>query len=156
MGFDQMTPVYKSWLVLGSKITLTWNYKDSSLYTKNPLTVMLACVDPGFVFTDAVSIKENRDKHWTWTTWMDTANSNVPSTRRLTNWFSARKFWDVRDVSDDIVYRGNATTDPAVQAYYEIFFMENEGNLKTSSPYYFTVNIDYIVEWSGKALTTGS
>lgn len=140
MGFDQWMLFYEHYEVLGSKITVTfWNsgeaiatnqyvvgiYTDSDTSSTTSLTQMLE--QPGTRYSNLGILSKD--------------HVNV------TKYWSAKKFFGNRYITSGGAIQGNATTNPAEQAFWHVFAGASD-NLTNPGIIYFNTMITFIVKFT--------
>lgn len=145
MGHDQWTALFNHYVVLGSKITVKFCDADAST---TPTHVGLYLSDGKTLsYTTGYEFIEARK---------GTYRLMVPNEGRrhiMSNKFSAKKFYNVKDVKDNLNRLGAASgASPTEQAYYHIWIQTLDA---TTQSIRCVVEIDYIVLFSEpKDLTT--
>jgi len=145
MNFDLWTQLYNHYIVIGSKITCTFNYQltaqaggwiygvilaDDSTSTSDPTTMM----EQGLVKYRI------RDGH------VNTAGTSAPTVKRG---YSCKKFFNIANVSDNVERLGAAVgTNPTEEACFNVFAGPTPGSGTDIGTVYCTVSIDYIVMFS--------
>jgi len=144
MGFDQMSLLYNHYVVLGSKVTAT--------FTPRIANTSGAAVVSGIEITDDAVVttvprhtilEQRKGLYRTVTT-----SNNKPFT--LSRKFSAKRFFNVKDVKDNVTRIGapNAAL-PAEEAFFRIFMMSGDVNVADDPPSFnVLVTVDYIILWS--------
>lgn len=141
LGFDQYTPIYDHYTVLGSRITIRAVANDSS----TPLGANMV----GVYTNDDTTAVTSYD------TVIEQGKGNVKilsgasATGQCTvaHNFSTKKFFGVTDVKDNDQLKGSSSTNPGDGAFFVVFAQgldaaTNQGAL------FANVTIDYIVQWS--------
>lgn len=141
LGFDQYTPIYDHYTVLGSKITVDF----TAATTSAALGANKVCI---FVNDDASAVT-------TWDTIMEQGGavskiltgSNAGGTCRLSKKFSTKKFFGVTDVKDNDQLKGSNSANPLDGAYFAVLA---QGMTSSDNPngFYANVMIEYITQWS--------
>jgi hypothetical protein len=139
LGFDQWALLFNHYVVLGSRITVTATPAD------------LTGQSPGHVgnyLTDGKSTPYSTSRMFIEAR-KGTVRAIVPrqaKAARFSNKFSAKGFFGVTDVKDNITHLGAAVTaDPTEEAYFTTWYQTSDNSTDTMS---FTATIDYIVAFS--------
>lgn len=114
-GFDQWSALYNKCVVIGSKINVyQQGYTASSA---QPWAAGIYLSDDTTNFTDyQVLVEANRGRFM--------RSTPYPGTfRKVSNWFSAKKFFNVKDVKDNMDRLGNgvSTTVPGDSAIFKVW-----------------------------------
>lgn len=138
MSYDQWSALYNHYVVLGSKITIKLLPIDGD---QSPgycgIYLSDGTVPP---YTSAPEFAEARKG--TWKLIIPAQSSSVT----LTNKLSVKKFFNVKDVKDNIDRLGaSVTANPAEEAYYHFWYGTANGSTDTIRIMY---TIDYIVQFS--------
>lgn len=139
MGWDQWGLLFNHYVVVGSKIEVTLTSATSG--TGFP-TVF------GIYLTD-----QTTPPYTSWTQYSEAKkgthcflNGNFSNTKKCTSRFSAKKFFNISDINDNVNRIGAATTAaPGDQALFNLWFQTLNG---TTAAYSATVTIDYIIDFS--------
>jgi len=139
--YDQYTPMYNHYLVLGSKIRVSGHMgvAGTSNISNGRLTVrLLDTVTTPDIPDSIIDLLESKN-----TVSIPIHNQAVGNaTRWLTKTFSAKKFFGVKDMKDNHQLGAYYTANPTIDAWFNIVVMgASTGTLSTS---YITVIIDYI------------
>lgn len=147
LGYDQWEQFYNHYVVLGSKITvqLTSGYQannnDSVIFwsylsddtTLSPIST-----------TDTSLIENGKAKYR-----ITNGNMQIGKPIVLTTKYSAKKFFNVDDVKDNLTRLGAAFgANPTEEAYFCFGVGPISGNTNLSGRWTFLVTVDYIVEFS--------
>lgn len=137
MGADQWALFYNHYVVLGSRISCTVTGSDSS--ETGSLAINMLLSDDSSVPTDiSALIEEGRG-----TTQMQ-GGFNAIGTRTVIGKYSAKKFYNIKDVKDNVTRIGSAFGgDPTDIAFYNLTI--EDPALTTSSDISVLTVIDYIV-----------
>lgn len=144
MGHDEWGALYKHYVVLGSKCTTLVNQSDSVSNTSN-LTAVGSYVHNALLapYEDFSEFAEARKGQY------KTVSAISTRSMRLTNTFSAKNFFHVTDVNDNIRHLGALVgSNPSDAAYYHIWAQSLDPSVPTNTEITFLVTIDYIVEYS--------
>lgn len=141
-GWDQWSILYNRAVVLGSRIT---TYFQNNLADTSQILGMggIYVSDDSTNYTDYQDLSEaNKGKF---------ARVNTGGTAyqpKVKNWFSAKKFFNVKDVRDNIALLGNGigASVPANDAMYKVWAQPLDK--ATSATYTCTSIIEYIVLFS--------
>lgn len=138
MGFDQWSTLFNHYVVLGSKLTMSIVPFDAG---GGPCATGAYLTDGSTVpYTSASEFMEAKK---------GTVKLISPDQRKATyvvSKFSAKKFYNVKDVKDNVSRIGSpVSADPSDQAYYVIWVQNRDGS---TSSYSVLVQIDYIVLFS--------
>lgn len=143
MNFDMWSELYGKYIVVGSKITVTFNFgtvaqadgvvygcilSDDTTYSNNVITVM----EQGLTRYKIAN-----------------ANSFKPQAIKAICGFSCKKFFNITNPTDNLTTLGAAVTDnPSNQAYFVIFCGPTPASTIDLTSVMATVSIDYIVIFS--------
>jgi len=137
MGFDQWALLYNHYCVLGSKITVKVAPKIIQATSVVGCLLSDAAVAP---YSDSDNYQEARKGM----SKMISVGQGKPVT--VSSKFSARKFFNVKDVKDNFDRLGSDTTSsPAEQAYHIVWVQSKDG---LTADYTCIVQIDYVVAFS--------
>jgi len=137
-GHDQWLQFYNHYVVIGSKV---------NMQITTPTTPQTTAVMASILLTDDLTVNTNPvlaiEQGKARYTLID--GSGAVRAKNVRNNFSARKFFNVKDVLDN-VDRIGATfgADPLDQAYYALTFSTTNGSV-TDVPYQALITIDYLV-----------
>jgi len=139
MGWDEMSSLYKHYVVLGSRCVPRWSKQDA--VDDVPTTIGCYLNDTfgtGYTSGDAfVEAKKGTIRFWTG---KESTAIATPCS------YSAKKFWNVTDVKDKSGELGAVvTTNPSKTAY---FIMWASASLAGTEAFVCQVTIDYIVMFS--------
>lgn len=139
MGFDQWAGLFNHYIVVGSKISIAMTSADTS--NTNPSVFGVYLTDSTTVpYTDWTEFKEAKKGS------QRTVQGGRTSTPRCGTKFSAKKFYNVTDIKDNVARLGaSITATPSEQALYCVYYQLINLQTITQS---FTVTIDYIVDFS--------
>lgn len=138
MGTVTWAGLYNHYVVLGSKITCNFVSATSTGVAPGTAGIYLNAIDSFPYTTAGAFIEAKRGSH---------KQMPVSTTRQISlrNTFSTKKFFNVKDVKDNLNRLGAATNaNPVEEAYYLIWFVTQTG----TTTWYFTVTIDYCVLFS--------
>lgn len=140
-GWDQLKEYYNHYVVLGSKITVHAVPQTDNAVNAGVLGVYLSD-DTSHGFTSYTTFIEAGKGTWS------LMNGGSNEAKRLTCNFSAKKYFNVDDVKDNLDRLGAATTtDPNEIAVYNCWYqVSDEGSTGTNVALVF--KIDYIVSFS--------
>lgn len=135
MGHDQWTTFYNHYVVLGSKITVTFSNEDSG----DPMLAgVLLNDDTTLTSSSVTSIIENGKGRYCH---LDTAGG--PGVRTCVEKFSAKRFFKC-DVKDRTDLKATFGTNPAEEAFF-VVWTAAMNVASDPSVVYATVKIDYLV-----------
>lgn len=136
---DTYASLYDNYIVVGSKIT--------AKFWSTGVTANTACANVGILLKDKNTIETSN------TLWMERPNNSFktlgPVTgpnalQTVTKSFSAKKFFSLKDVKDNVgVYGAAFGADPSDVAYYQL--VVSPASTIDISNVYITVVIDYMV-----------
>lgn len=135
-GFDQFMAQYNFYMVIGSKITVTWSLGQPGDAVTNNLMCGVFLKDDITVITDPLLLRENG--HSRWTTITDSIHP-----KRSVKKFSAKRFFNVKDIKDNAEYAGTAEGNPLQSAYYHLWAANAAPNVD-GSVVLANVMIEYI------------
>lgn len=135
MYFDQMMAIYNHYIVIGSKITITWAQLPDAAGTRPPVIVGCFLNDDTVVTPGIYGILENS------TIKSKTMTQNTGVTCTTVCKFSAKKNFG-GSVLADADLQGTVTTGPAEEMIYTLF-VDSSPSL-TSCTVMYNVRIDYI------------
>lgn len=143
-GFDTWATMYNHYTVLGSKIKVHFNADTPGTAEQNVVGIQLK--DTNTVdMTDAGGIIEQGE-----TAWKFCGNNGTGSKSHayVTKGYSTRKFFQTRDVEDDI-YRASVTGNPSETAFFHVIAAPfNPGD--NPGPITCLATIDYFVKFTGR------
>lgn len=137
-GWDQWTALYNQATCIGSKITV-YHYGTGTA-SATPFIVGIYLADDSTNYTDYRSLIEARRGRWMRVT------NNVSSVQpRCTAKFSAKKFFNVKDVKDNVDHIGAAVTESAAvnPALYKLWAQPVDQTASSTAT--ITAIIDYIM-----------
>lgn len=135
MGYDQWAGLFNHYVVLGSKLTMRIN-SDGGL---QGITGVYLSDDTTIPYSDGVQIVEAKR-----------GGSVVVANQRnqvsVNGYYSAKKFFNVKDVKDNLARLGaSVTSNPTEQGSYIIYFNTLNGTTESLN---IIVQIDYICLFS--------
>lgn len=138
MGHDQWAALFNHYVVLGSKIRVSVVNNDT---TKEPANVGVYLSDGKTLsYTQANEYIEARKGQYR------TIDPSNTRTIIINNKFSAKRFFNVKDVKDNIDRLGGTMgSNPGDDAYYHVWYQVMTGN---SDSIRLQIVIDYIVLFS--------
>lgn len=150
LGHDEWSNFYNHYVVIGSKISVKYVYSATNANEGQAIGVYLSD-DTSYPSDMNNLIEQGLGKYRV----MGAASYSAPSAPTIVNKFSAKKFFNVTDIKDNVGRLGAAfNANPQEQANYIIWV----GALDPTSDLgqtYILVTIDYIVAvMEPKALTT--
>lgn len=139
MGHDELANLYERYVVVGSKISVRFT-SSGSLPGQSSANV-------GIILKDA-STPETLPKTWmeknkSVFTSMTTADGSR-GTATLNKFFSAKKFFSIKNIVDNDRYGADFGSNPADSTYYHCIVAPADSSLDLQ-PFYLTVVIDYLV-----------
>lgn len=149
-GWDQWTAIYNDYVVLGSKLRVSAvPPNQSSTASGSGMIVALLSDSPSpYTVTTSAGALAAMETGRAAFKQMSANSSSSPTVIR--KHFSAKKFWNVTNLKDNIVRLGaSVTATPNEQAYYHLAFFTNDESVTTSAGPYCWVTIDYIILFSG-------
>ncbi len=146
MGFDQMALQYEHYVVLGSKISVSWTQDTSS--TAPGLCGTYVRGAAGTASASSDDIIEHRRGTWA------IIQPNVTYAPKIRARYSAKKFFNVKDVKDNLDRLGAAVTaSPTELAHYVVWL---QMFLSATDTRTCLVNIEYITLYSEPKELIGS
>ena len=145
-GFDQMMTLYNKYCVLGAKVNVLLRPgSTSNTYAMNVYAEMSELTS--IQYTNSIGWEKPGVKIATF----NSSASNVynPS-RRLSFWFSAKKFFRAKNRNDLISnedYKGSASNNPATEAYLYLTY-QGQQIQQTTAKLAVDIVIDYIVAFT--------
>lgn len=138
MGWDQWVQLYNHYVVLGSKITVTF----APMVSANPIVCGVYLTDaPALPYASySQFIEAGRGMH----------KLITPESKPVTTMsrYSAKKFYNVKDVKDNLDRLGNTTTaNPFESAYYHVW-LQSADKQTTSAIVYAIITVEYTVLFS--------
>lgn len=146
LGFDQFTPIYNHYVVLGARIKATFTYRDEVGDVVHPIMCGIYDDDDGSNSLTYSSIVEGGDRRK-----YNFLTSNNDKLEVYSKWTSTRTFGNA-PVSDPS-QRGSASADPSETHQWCIWYY-NLGN--SSHVINVAVDIEYSVVWFEKKDLAGS
>lgn len=142
LGFDEASVYYNHYVVLGSKITVAFSAgSTASSYGPSQLVGVFISDDATFPGTTS-SLTEQGLTKWRYLAQAQTKGNAVT---KVVNRFSAKKFFNITDIKDNIEELGaTVTADPNDQAQFVVW----TGSMDTGTDPPFVncfITIDYIV-----------
>lgn len=138
--YDQMAAKYNHYTVYGSKMTVTASQLDN-VPQANVVGVNLqpgSSSPAGWYWGTYIEAKQGEFRH------MSASNAIKPVKFGAT--FSAKKFFNVKDVIDNQNLRAAVDTNPAEEAFFDLWMQPHDQVSDTAVD--FVVVIDYIVKWT--------
>ena len=149
LGFDQWTTFYNHYTVLGSKITVKFilnNALQATNYTPIACGVKLLD-DATAVYSTGAFFDNLAERGFSYKIMVPNVNQVYPV--RCVSKYSAKKFFNLKDVKDNNTRVGSpATGNPNELAVYQIYFGSLNGQGVSDYTMQCLVTIDYIVQWS--------
>lgn len=139
LGYDQWTAFYKSYLVVGAKISIYPSYITSGT---QPIYAGIYLDDTVTASGDYTKLIEQGNTKYT------VINpSLVTKIRKLTHHYSPKKYWKIKDVIDNRdEYGANFGANPTKEAQWVVWIQSSD--LTATSSVRVMVVIDYIVDMS--------
>lgn len=149
-GWDQWTAIYNDYVVIGSRVKVTATAPNSTSPSAGSglITILLSDSPTPYVVTTSVgattAIESGR------ATYRQFAPNTSQAPIKLSKSFSAKKFWNITNIKDNITRLGAAVSaNPSEQAYFQIYFSANDESISTSSGPLCWIILDYLVIFSG-------
>lgn len=140
-GFSTMQSLYQHYVVIGSKISITWSNNSSSTTSEVPTRVGVFLNDDNSLgvsnYWELIENGRGTSKM------IGSGNSNLYHVTRTMGKFSAKRFFNITDVKDNRNTLGAAvTTNPSEEAYFAVWSQAiGTGTAALAA----NVTIDYIV-----------
>lgn len=144
LGFDQWSQFYNHYVVLGSKITAQLTAGNNN---NNSDGAIFFCYlnDDGTIPTSVSALIEQGKAHYT----LVPGNLQTQRAVQVRNTYSAKKFFNVKDVKDNLTRIGAATSaNPSDLAMFNIGFSAITAGSTFGGNWSIIVTIDYIVSFS--------
>ena len=135
LGYDEMTPLYTHSTVLGSKITC--NYVSNG--TDNMMVGCYLNNDTSPVTTYDTIAEQGKGVYKLMTP--------AAGSSKIVQKFSAKKFFGVKDVSDNEKLSAGVGSNPAEEAFYIVWAQSHSSSYNPAS-FFATVTIEYLVLWT--------
>lgn len=135
-GFDQFMEQYNFYMVLGSKITVTWSLGQPGDSVSNNIICGVFLKDDLLINTNPQLLRENGHSRWTMI-------SDARHPKRSVKKFSAKRFFNLTNVKDNAEYAGTADSNPLQSAYFHLWACSAAPNVD-SSVVLANVMIEYI------------
>lgn len=148
LGWDQWKNFYNHYTVIGSKMTLRVvpNLSTSSVPAA---TVTIFLNDDTTLDVTNPFIRMEKGLG---TTKLFNPNQGMDKSIMLRSFFSAKKFFSVKDVKDNLTRLGAVTgANPSEQAIFTIVYGPADNSSTSTPACQFAVTIDYIVQFSEPA-----
>lgn len=142
--YDQMTPIYNHWKVIGAKISVQFIPTAS---TTVPQFVGIIADDDTSTSVDINTLNEQPDTRRKQIAF----NNNRPV--RITHTYSAKKVYGPSVMGNNRL-EGDATADPTEQFYFTLYNCPVDGS--TAVGVSALVTIDYIAVWTEQKDVSGS
>lgn len=139
MGFDQMAAMYNRYLVLGSKITVSF-YDNAS--THNTPVLVGACMSDAATppYTTTTGYIEAKRGQWR------TITGGQRYATKLQCRYSPKRFWGLKDIKDNREKIGSGVTaSPEQIAHCIVWIKATDGGTQSLS---VTTVIDFLVQFS--------
>lgn len=146
LGFDQYTPIYNHWVVIGARLKATFTYRDDVGDTVHPIMVGIYDDDDGTNALTYSSVVEGTDRRKY--NYLTTNNDRVDVYSR---WRSVKTFGNAP--LSDPSQRGSTTADPSETHQWYVWYY-NQGN--TANTINVSVDIEYSVVFFEKKDLAGS
>lgn len=143
LGFDQWSTFYNHYVVKGSRITL--NISGGNLANNSDAGLFFCYLtDDTSTTASAADILEQGKAHYR----MIPGNIQTQRPLKITNTFSTKKFFDIKDVKDNITRVGAPiSANPTEQAYYACGAVPISGASTFGGNWQVVAVIEYIVEF---------
>lgn len=139
MFYDEMCQFYNHYVVSGAKINVKAYSSDDAATVPNIVGIMVND-DTTTPSSFNEVIEQQRCKY----TICDPSNP----VKQVTNYFSAKKFFNVENVKDNLDRIGSGQgSNPTEQAYFTVFALPMNASTDTGA-FNCIVTIDYTVHWS--------
>lgn len=141
MGWDQMAAIYNHYVVLGAKIKCVFTPRTSD--TGAAVIAGIDVVDDAtFTTATRTTLLEQKKARYLAA---NTSNSTRPVV--ITKKFSTKKFFNIKDVKDNVTRLGAPTSNlPTEEAFFRIFMMSADATAAHDpNPYDVFVTLDYII-----------
>lgn len=137
-GWDQWVALYNQATCIGSKITIY--HHGTGTASATPFLIGIYLADDTTTYTDYRTMIENRRGRF-----MRCSNNITSFQPRQTHTFSAKKFFNVKDVKDNVDHLGASTSSvaPANEALYKLWMQPVDKSSSTSCT--LTAVIEYIM-----------
>lgn len=145
LGWDQWKAFYNHYAVLGAKCTVRVCPNNSSASVPAACVSLFLNDDTTLDVTDPfVRMEKGMGRNV-----LFNPNQGMDKAITLKSFFSAKKFFNVKDVKDNITRIGSAIgANPTEQAYFTIVYGPADNSSTTTPACQFAVTIDYIVAMS--------
>jgi len=148
LGFDQYSIFYNHYVVLGSKITVRWIAENPDSNDRNAILCGVKLTDDPTSIAPSGSNFDNLSERGMSYRIMIPNDQNVMTVRTGAK-FSAKKFFNVKDVKDNVPRLGAAVTgNPPEEALYQLWFCSANDAAVSGVIMQAFVTIDYIVQFS--------
>lgn len=124
-GFDQFMAQYNFYIVVGSKITVTWTLGQPGDSVTNNIICGVFLKDDLTILTDPLLLRENGHSRWITIT-------DAKQPRRTVKKFSAKRFFNVKDIKDNAEFAGSADSNPLQSAYFHLWAASTAPNVDAS------------------------
>lgn len=140
-GWDQITAFYNHYVVLGSKITVQFTPQTDNVANAGVIGLYLSD-DTTHGFTSYTTFIEAQKGGWR------IINGGSSEPKSISCKFSAKEFFNVKDVKDNVARLGSSvTTSTSEEAVYNLFYQAADES-STATNLNVVVMIDYIVAFS--------
>lgn len=139
-GFDQLMTMYDHFVVVGSRITVTFSTIYATAYPAMICGINLK--DSATVYTDPNDYQEGRNL--VTRTIKGTSTSSETSICTISKSFSCKKFLGRSHPLSDPQLKGDVGNNPAEQAYYHVWSAPLDGSTDTGN-IRVNIRIDYLV-----------
>lgn len=140
-GYDQLSPLYDHWVVLGSKITVKMGHTNAE-----PQVYTLALKDTNTLEATSEDYIEGRYCKYTITPQEKTSQMSMT--------YNAKSFFSIKNPQDERELHGQIATKPTEVAWYHISVGEPSGTNPAAST--VTVLIEYFVQFTEPTQPIGS
>lgn len=150
LNFDTYAELYHKYTVLGAKMTMKYMLKQPAVTASEPIVIGIVLNDnidepPAGASSSVAKLIENGRFKWRIEANSNNSTSGVPKV--MTRYFSAKKFFKVKDVLDNHQLGAEVTTNPAMCAFFDIIAGRVVGNSGALATIAGLITIDYIVKF---------
>lgn len=149
LGFDQLTPIYHNYVVLGAKMTCNFASAAADLGSGvNMCGIYLNDDQSGSGQYDSIIEQGNA-------VYKILSGNQALGQCKLSKNFSTKRYFGLTDVKDDPDLRGTGAANPVKDAYFVVFA---QGLASGSDPttVYVNIVIEYITMWTDRKHLTQS
>ena len=144
LGHDEWSAFYNHYLVVGSKIVAKFFTAEQSAAYNQPITCVVALTDDLLTTTTSNTALENPRVKWRH---LPTAQTHGPASTTVRNKFSAKEFYNVSKLKDNVNRIGSAFgANPDDEAYFILKTFVTDANVPAvTADVRCQVMIDYLV-----------